>query len=381
MHHQLLALPAAAAILLAATSLQAQKINDTILRTNGQRERGVEVLEMTASSVRFSRGGSESTLPATEVIGIDWFSPPESFQLAESASKRGDYTNAANLYAEAANGSARDVFKAEAQFLAGQALVRAATTTPTMAAEAVKRLEAWRAAHADGYRLPDVLLELGRAQRLAGAADASAQTLTDLENTVLEKSLTQIWVARAKLEKARGLTAQQRVAEARTAYRSVANTVRNMDTSGSGPMATEAQEIATAATVGEGETFITEGEFQRALDYFNQLTRDSAQPGAVQAAAWAGVGQALFLKAEAAGNTEGLRQAQVALARANLRDALSGQTTAKSYFYMGKILLALGEAREGSDYRARAFGYFETIGESYQDTPWALRAQAELKSN
>jgi TolA-binding protein len=361
------------------TPLAAQSaLNDTILRTSGQRDRGVEILEMTAANVKFKRGRDESTIPATEVLSVEWGGAPESYLLALAAHKRGEYTNAANLFAEAVKASQRDVFKAEAEYRAAEALVRAGGSAPTVAAEAVQKLNAWRSAHPDGWRLPAVLLDLARAQRLSGAAAEAEATLSQLEDTVVQQSLSQIWVARARLEKARVLSAQERVAEARSAYRSVGNTVRSLDAGGDAALATEIAEIGTAATVGEGETFIQEGEFRQGLDFFEQLTNDSRQPSAVRAAAYAGKGQALYLQAEAAGNGEGLRGAQLALARATLLDSLSGQTTAKAYYYMGKILLALGD-RETSDYKARAFSYFESVAKHYSDTPWAARASSELK--
>ena len=354
----------------------AQNIADTIVYSDGRRDRGVEVLETTSTEIKYKRGDEEATAPASSVHSIEWSSPPEALSLARAADRRGEYTTAANLYVEAGRQSARKPFKADVEYLAARATVRAAGKDQSIAGDAVTQLEAWKSNYGDNWRLPDVMFQLARAQRYGGDGSAAEATLEALERTVLEKSLQPTWTPRARLEKARALLSQNRIGEARSAFRSAGTSVSQLESQNSD----EARRMAIQAVVGEGETFIQSGDFAAALRFFRSGVKADT-PAAVRAALLAGEGQALYLQSEAAGNQEGLRRAQIALAEANLTDTLSGDTTAKALFYAAKTLLSLGAAgRETDDFQERALSNYETITTHYSDTTWAVRAAAELKS-
>lgn len=351
------------------------KIQDVVLLKDGKRLRGVEVVEMTVDTVKYKRGDQELDLPANTLVGVRWSDPPEAFALALSAVRRGDFATAAEQYGNAARDAKREPLKLEARYLAAEAMLRVAGSDALKARQAVDALQSFLNDLPTHYRVPDAMLELGKAQRLSGDAAAASQTLRRLADDSLAKNWSPVWDARAKLELARALMVQGDFGNARATFRSA---VSAADLAAGGRHDAELTNLKAKAQVGEGTTFVRENKFDDALRFFANLAK-AAETEETRAAARAGEGEALFLRAEAAGNTTGLRAAQVALADANLLDVAAADTTAKALYYTGRVILALGPDREGSGFKERAMDYFTTVATSYSDTEWAARAREELK--
>ena len=86
----------------------------------------------------------------------------------------------------------------------------------------------------------------------------------------------------------------------------------------------------------------------------------------------------LILEAAEKNDVAGLRRAQLTLAEANLLDSDGGDTSAKSCYYMGRSILALGAAGESQTFKARANAYFQIVVDHYPGSSWAAPASEEL---
>ena len=132
--------------------------------------------------------------------------------------------------------------------------------------------------------------------------------------------------------------------------------------------------LQTEARVMQGETFIDQKFYDDALAYFRTL---AASGGAgLKAAAKTGQGQILYLQGKDKKDVRILRQAQLALAEAAIESDTNPPTSAKALFYMGKVLLALGDKEDKG--LARAKSYFQSVRISYPKTHWATLAKKEL---
>lgn len=359
----------------AALPAQAQKINDVLHKKDGSNLRGIEITSMTIATTKYKKGNEALELAGYQVAGVDWSSPGDAFTSAQAAMKRHDYENAKQLFGEAANTIERPVVKADAKFLQCRAAVAAADNNPSTAPDAAGALRAWIGENADNWRLPEAMLLLGRAQRLAKLGADAVTTLQELDDRATREAWGPVWNARAKFEMALALLDQGKGAEARSSFQGAASAIDSALAQPS-PDQEELRALQTNAKVGEGETYIADKDYAQALAFFGQL--DSSGNGALAAAAKAGEGQALYLQAADSKDPAALRRAQVALATASVLDASSGETSAKANYFLGLCLLALGPEHEGDTCKARANAYFQIVTRSYPSSRWSAAAQAEL---
>lgn len=349
------------------------KVQDVLVTTTGRRIRGIEITEMTSTTVKYERGGDSLDMPANSVAEILWSEPPEPFLVGRSAARNGRFQDAATAFAEAVEATRREVLRVEAQFLEADSLLRVAGSDQQKASLAADKLTAWITANPDGFRLPDATLALGRALLASGKPDEAEQRFSALADDALAKNWSPIWGARAKFEEARALLAKGDLGNARGAFRSAQ---RSAQTIGGQNPSPEILTLMAEASVGVGETMVKEGEFDKALLYFRDLA-SRAPNAAVKAAAKAGEGEARYLQAKDPIDVDSLRAAQIALAEANLLDPTAGEATAKALYYSGMVLLALGPDNESSTFKQRAVSYFNTVARDYSATTWAsLAAEA-----
>jgi TolA-binding protein len=352
------------------------RIQDMLVTTGGRRIRGIEITEMSASTIKYARGGETLDFPAISVAEVVWSDPPQAFLLGRSAARTGKFQDAANAFKEAADATKREVLKAEALYLEADALLRAAGSDQQKASFAADKLTVWINTYPTGYRLPDASLALGRATLAAGKPEQAELTFKKLASDALANNWGAVWSARAKFEEARALLAKGDLGNARSSFRQAQQSAQQAGGDAPSP---ELLTLMAEASVGVGETMVREGQFDEALRYFRDLN-NRAPNAAVRAAAKAGEGEALYLRAKDSGDADALRAAQVALAEANLLDPTAGEVTAKALYYSGMVLLALGPDHESSTFRQRALDYFASVTRDYSSTSWASRA-AEAARN
>lgn len=373
---------AALALLAAALPLSgqvsAQDAKDTISTRDGRKLRGVEVTEALSTVVRYKRKSEQGELQSSMVTEIEWDGVPDSYSTALGALRAGNFAEAANQFLDAAGKVQRAPLKAECEFLAAEALARGAGKDAARAQEAAQRLEQWISANADGLRLPDAMLALGGAQTAAGSSEAAEGTFKKLGDEAIARGWSQIWTARAKIGLARAQLARGDFGNARSTFRSTIAAAQSLQSADH--VDPEIVQIEAEALVGTGDSLVREGKFDDALNYFRDDVGRKATNPAIKAAARAGEGEAIFLKAQGAGNqTAELRMAQIAFAEANLLDTVGGETTAKALYYSGLVVLALGAEREGANFKQRAMEYFDSVVREYGDTRFATLAAEELK--
>ncbi|MFM1873699.1 MAG: hypothetical protein RL398_3121 [Planctomycetota bacterium] len=357
---------------IAAPALQAQ--GDVVVKKDGARVRGVEITEFALTGLKGKRGNDAVEVPAHQILEVQWSDLPDAFVSARAAMERGDFANAVQLFGEAANNAKRDLVKIDSQFFQIKAAVAAIGADQNAARNAADRAKSWIDANGAHWRTPEALLLTGRAQRLAGATDEAAATLSSLDDRTTKEGFAPIWGVRAKIELAQTLLDGGKSSDARRAFQGATSAADNALLSPSGDNA-ELQRIKLAAKVGEGETYIGEKDYSKAESYFASMKR--ADQASLVAAGHAGEGEAILLNAMQSGNLDDVRRAQLALATAAVLDT-AGEVAAKANFYLGKCLLTLGQEREGDTFKARAQAYFQTVASFYADTRWAGLARAEL---
>ncbi len=360
------------AVLLATPGL-AQKAQDSILKTDGARLRNVEITEFLLTGVRGTRGNERFEVAADQVVSVEWGNAPPQFLSGRAALVRGDVRAATQMFGDVK--SQRPLVQADAAFFKIKCAVAAIGNDQTGAATVGQHAKKWLVDYPQHWRTPEVLLLKGRAERLAGANDDATTTLLQLDQLATRAALGTVWSLRAKSELALTLLSSGKASEARTTFQAAA-AMATQRLAATPPDDGELQTQRTMARIGEGETFLVEKDYVRAQAFFHELA--GSQEDDLAAAGLAGEGEAVFLAAVANNQPADLRRAQLRLAAASVRDARSGDTSAKANYYLGRCVLALGRELEGDAFRQRASAYFQLVVSDYPSSRWIGPALAAL---
>jgi tetratricopeptide (TPR) repeat protein len=371
----------AVAALSPARPLAAQGVvKDTLVKRSGERLRAVELIELGSETVKYRKAGAEATMPAVQLAHVEWTDPPDAFDLGRGALDKGDSEAAANFFQEAATKASdanRKVLATECRFQAARALALGMGNDTNRASAAKTALQAFIDGAAGNFRLLEARLLHARALRVGGDAAGAEAALKAFEDDALKQGWGLGWDARAKLERAQLLLAQNKAAEARTAFQGVRSAVDAALGTAQGNDAKDLEALKMLAVVNEGETYVREAKLDEAKKYFAQLASTS-RSDPVRAAALAGEAHAVVLSTGGKPEVKPLRDAQQKLAEAILLDTDNGDTTAKAMVLQGKILTTLGPQHEADNFKQRARDYFETVVKYYGSSPWASEARVEM---
>ncbi|MEM7204257.1 MAG: tetratricopeptide repeat protein [Planctomycetota bacterium] len=361
-------LAASLALTLPTTLCAQSPTKDSVYLTDGTRLR-VEVTAATVAQVTYNQDGAEATVEATRVARIDWHEPPDAYLLAQSQEQQGKFDEAANQYSEAADKSDRQPVREDAQFRAARAQALAGVGDVAKAAGAEKALRELLGATPESFHAREARLLLGRTLRDQDKAGDAVTHLAEMASTARTDAWGPMWEARIQLEHGASQLAAGDAGGARSAFESAVSLVEGQDDNAL------AMGLHVRAIVGQGETWLVEGKAADALSFFRRYSgTGSGDAGALRAAALTGEGQALL--ANAGDDLGGLRQAQTALAQAQVLDPGTQETSAKAMYLSGKVLLALGERER--DARRRALAYFDSVVALFPATRWAAEARTEL---
>lgn len=360
--------------LVCSTTLLAQ--GDIVVRKNGAKLRGLEIVEFKHTGLKIKKGSDELAIPGHLVMSVEWSAVPEPFIAGRAAMSRGDYDTAVQMFGEAANQASRPLVKTDCEFFQLKAAVAAIGSDTGAATTAAERAKAWVDRNGDHWRVPEALLLTGRAQRLAVMGDDAATTLRELDDRAARDGFGPVWSARAKYELALTLAANNKTSEARSMFQA-ANSAADNALMNPSPDDAELRNIKILARIGEGETYLSEEDYSRAESYFHAMVNNT-EPG-LAAAALAGEGQAIFLGAVGKDRPDEIRRAQISLAKAAVLDSTAGEASAKANYFLGRCLLELGPEREDDTFKARAQAYFRTVLSAYGTSAWAARAKAALQ--
>lgn len=377
-----MALPATLLVLgaLAAPDARAQRILDTIVKNDGSSVRGVEVTSVTFEAVAYKRGEDELSVPGHLLERIQWHEPPEAFLKGKAFLDSGDFGNAVQQFSEASGEPGiREPIAIEAQFMTAKAAQLAAAEDPSKSGDALRALEGFVNERPDSVWIAEAMLLLGRAHRMAGNTESAVATLQTLESESLSKGWGALWNVRAKYETALTWLAAEDATKARAA---LSATVAAVDSSigNAGDARNELQAMRLEATVAEGETYLADKNFTQAVSFYRALAQQppAGRDTASVAAAKAGEGQALYLDAMAKNAPGKLRQAQLALAEAAVKDTAGGETSAKATYFQALCILAMGVEGGGDDFRPRAMAMLKTVATQYPSSRWATEARSAM---
>jgi hypothetical protein len=353
-------------------------ISDVIVRAGGQRLRNCEVLSDTIEQLTYRQGGVTKSLPAADVLRIEWSDPPEALTRGELAEEKGELLRAASYYAEAARSAAREPLRTDATFRSARCQARAAAGDPASARAAAAALARFRGAHAESRLVPMALLLQGRALRHARTLEESEQVLEELEALASARSLGPLWHAQAAHERALTLMEGGRFDDARFAYQRTSATIAAMRDDRA-KLSPELQSLLLAAELGQGDGLIAAGKLAEAGGFYDRLAARAGADASLAVAALGGRAEVAWFEGVARKDATLLRTAQALCARVIATDALDGDSTAKALYYSGKILQALGPELEKGDPARRAADYFSRVVKYFPGTRWAEKAQAEKR--
>ncbi len=373
-------LPLALALLLPALALtptgqaQGRRIKDTLVLASGESIQKVEVLSMTIAKVTYKKSGKEVIVPSNKLLSIQWHNAPEAMTRAESALRRGQFENAANLYLAAAKETKREVIQLQVKFFAARALAKLAAMDRKQAGAAQTAAKTYLAASKDGFYVPEARLIEAEMMTLQGKPAEAIKLLNAMDGDAIAQSWPLKWTAYAKTSLAQAQSSLGQHSKARSSYNQVVSAVESAlgDTNANNHSLLN---LKISALVQVGETYIAEKFYDDALKHFRNLASDGGK--GLMAAAKAGEGQILYLQAKKEGQDGLLRQAQIALAQASVEPGSSAADAAKALYFMAKVLTALGDEKE-ADALVRAKSYYQSIRSTYPGTPWASLAADEL---
>ncbi len=337
------------------------------------------VTSNTLEEVLIDQSGKEVKMPAQLVDRIDWGDAPLSFHDGLLYFERKDFESAAARFRLAAgDAAARDVVRASARLHAGASLLNWGAADPAHLAEAKEELQGFLDDYADNREVPRARYLLGRAQLLAGEADAAATTLEGLFGELQGETATQGYApalcltagldaADAKLQAGDVDGAKALYAScdaALTAYRA---TLDETDEVAAATLA-ELVPLAARASLGEGFCALAEGQVRQARTFFEgKLSGNGSVPDAQRFGAAFGLAECDFAE-------EKWRQAQLACARISATDHTSRERVARALVRMAQCAEKLGDTDYRQDYRI----WLTTVVERYGDTTVASEARELL---
>lgn len=361
------ALWAAAATLALAVPSFAQRVTIEYYRDGEPRTVAAPLLSETMSGVTFQQGNTQRTIEPDDLIGITYGRGPAAFEAGMSALADGDATNAVTQFGLAAElddpawvAPLSLLRQAEASLLRGSA--------GRSVAEGA--LSDFRSRFPDHRLTPDALLLQSRAAFAGDDVSAALPHLDAIIALVDEGKATADWQARALIEKGDSLLASD-VRAAREAYDAATRAV-----DGAQRVATDRPHLAPAiaslglrARAGSGSCLLAQGDLNGARSFYRDLLRDGEDDSAVQAAALNGLAECDF-------RDEGkLKDAQLGFAKVALTAVATPEEHARSLYYLGRTLQALGEAGDEPGWRQRATAYYDEVQERYPNSRWARMAR------
>ena len=336
-----------------------------------------KVLSNTLTEVRVEVDGKERTYDAGKVQRIVWGEASSHYREGLKYFERGDFQNAADKFAFAADNDEREVVKASARRLAGDAQLRLGHTDPTRLPLAQAEYDRFRSDFGDGRELPAVLMSQARASLLAGDDAEAAEryhTLFEIgSGDAPAPGYPRMLCMRAGLAAARAATSTGETLVARELYGALDSALRSMLAEAS--EGTEEHgllvRLAADAQLGEGFVLIASGQARQALPFFNaRVTSANGSDPSLRFGAQLGIGEAHLAQRD-------YSSARVALASVAALDHTDRDRVARAIVRLADCYLNLGTTDSTSQAKRR----LTYVVEQYSDTPWARVARETLASS
>jgi tetratricopeptide (TPR) repeat protein len=340
------------AVSVAAGLTNAALAIDSVLRRSTDRPAAGEIASVSQTEVVVKpKVGEPVTVPANDVLDVDYEAAPPSLRLARSQERGGRFAEALATYAEASgeSPSSNAPLKAEIAFLQARTQAKVALADPTQSGKAIEQLQSFLNQNKDHYRYYDAQLLLGEvsleADNVAGAESAFA--------AVAAAPWTDVQMA-GKLGSARILFRQGNAAGAQTIFDEVVANAHGNDA------ATAARRLE--AMLGQAKCLRAQGRNEEAVPIFATIVKDATEHDTrLQAEAYVGQGEAYV-----AGN-----KPKEAITRFLIVDVVPGLSQhgdlhAEALYQLAQLWPTVGQPVRGAEASAK-------LQEDYPNSEWAKK--------
>ena len=326
---------------------------DTVTRRGADRPVGGTVKSMTKTEVVVFQkvGNKEETIPANEIVLVDWDAEPAEFGLGRGHVDAGNYTQAMEqlaLAAKAVKGNQENI-KTDIEFFIAKATARMALADPTLAADAVAKLKGFLAAHRENFRFYEaqaLLAEVALLAKDTATSDSAFNSLTQCP--WLDTQLA------GKNGLARVLLASNNVAGAKAAFDEI--------------VATEVKSPAEVASrlqamLGQARCLQLDGKLPEAITTLDQVIEQaSTQETRILAEAYVRQGDCLVATGK------NFQDAILAYLHVDVIPVLAQQNDlhAEALYQLSKLWGTVGKASRGAEASAK-------LEQLYPKSDWAKK--------
>ncbi len=346
---------------------------DRIYQSDGSILEDVTIVSEGLSTVSYKPSGSkkESTVDSELVLGVEFSSKPEEITLADvDASQEGFGSALAGMENYLENqGDKKDKKFPWAPSYARYRIVELTAlmnNVPAMSAA----VDALIAKDGDSRYVPLAMIAKIDRQIANGKLAEAKESATAFKNLITEKGLTQRWKLEQELLALRSDGSKKgadlekellRVSKAAAVFPTVTN----------------------AADVAAAESMLSRSEFASAEELFRGVTEDPSADNSTLAAAWTGLGDCLYRRAEAkvGSDDEGamalFAEAQRAFMRTVVNYRFQYVHVAKSAFYAGRCFQLIDA--EGAKEKSNKLFFF--VMRTFKGSKWADSARDFQRKN
>lgn len=256
---------------------------DTVTRRSTGKPVAGQITKVSRTEIVVTpRVGQPVTVPANDILEVDWEGAPPSVRLGRSQERGGQLAQALRSYEQAAteNTSTNSNLRTEIEYLQVRVKAKLALADPTQMAAAAETLQAFLNRNRDYYRFYEAQLLLGELGLVAenySAADAAFATLAEAPWSDLQMA--------GKIGGARILFDRGDIAGAKAVFDEVAASATG-DDPGAAARRLEAK-------LGQAKCLQTQGRHEEAVPIFDEVVRESSENDTrLQAEAYVGQGTA-----------------------------------------------------------------------------------------
>lgn len=215
-----LLVPLLGGLLVCGTSTQVQAI-DTVRKKSEDRPVAGEITKVSRNEVVVHQrvGNQEVTVPANDIVRVDWTDQPPALGLARSNENSGNLQEALAGYQEALGAvpTGATNMKADIEFLLARTSAKIAQRDKSQLPAALEKLKAYVNSHRDFFRYYDAQLLLAEIALLSEDHSAATSAFT-----LLEDAPWQDYKMAGQLGSARTALAQDNIREAKSIFDQVA---------------------------------------------------------------------------------------------------------------------------------------------------------------
>ena len=350
--------------LLIALSSPALPAQDRFERADGRTVHAKLINPTLAEVVLVSGEGTESKIPAADLLDVVPAPATDLMRSGESAFVQRDWAGAANAFSAASAEAGGAAWMPEwAALRQGEALLQWARADRGKAGEAATALRKWSDAHAESFWLPRARLAEARALVIAGDVDGATGLLQALSDLAFQRGLAKHLELEISLERCKAFMAGKQFDVAEARLRDLVTKEAPADA----PRGIRSRMLALRgdAQILLGDAIAAKSGQSAATAYWEALAHDLKATPEVRAAALVG----LAVTARAAGK---FREAQLQLAEVVAVLDAGQEVLARALWELAEVTAQLG------DHPVPAKTYYERILRDCPDSSFAEQAKKKV---